>query len=147
MQKKEDKMSDTSENKQQTQQKEDKKVEEPKDWMELIQDFIKNPVTTGITGLAAGYLLGTFKASKDIEAIKTEHKEQMKEQNELFKMLVKEIRVNNRLIASKQYQALPPGDEESEEEDDNTLGMEEDKKTNVYKYKIKAKKKLFELKG
>ena len=95
-------MSNTNENKEQTTQKEEKKAEEPKDWMEFLQDFIKNPVTTGITGLAAGYLLGTYKASKDIEAIKTEHKEQMKEQNELFKLLVKEIRVNNKLMASKQ---------------------------------------------
>lgn len=140
-------MSNTDEKKLQTQQKEDKNTDESKDWKELVQDFIKNPVTTGITGLAVGYLLGTFKASKDIEAIKEEHKEQMKEQNELFKMLVKEIRVNNRLIASKQYQALPPGDEDIEEKGDNTLEMEEDKKTNVYKYKVKAKKKLFELKG
>ena len=83
-------MSNTNENKQQAGQKEDKKAEEPRDWMEYIQDFIKNPVTTGITGLAAGYLLGTYKASKDIEAIKAEHKQQMSERDEQFKLLIKE---------------------------------------------------------
>ena len=137
-------MSNTTENNGQTQQKEDKKTEEPKDWMELIQDFIKNPVTTGITGLAAGYLLGTYKASKDIEAIKAEHKEQMKEQNDLFKLLVKEIRVNNNLLASKQHQALPSPEED---ENNNILEMVEDTKSKTYNYKPKTKKRIFEFKA
>ncbi|MBI3518118.1 MAG: hypothetical protein HY062_02005 [Bacteroidetes bacterium] len=140
-------MSNTTENKEQTQQNKDKKTEEPKDWLELIQDFIKNPVTTGITGLAAGYLLGTYKASKDIEAIKAEHKEQMKEQNDLFKLLVKEIRVNNKLLASKQHQALLSAEDESDDEDGNTLEMVEDAKSKVYNYKPKTKKRIFEFKA
>lgn len=140
-------MSNTSETNAQTLQKADKKTEEPKDWMELIQDFIKNPVTTGVTGLAAGYLLGTYKASKDIEAIKEEHREQMREQNELFKLLVKEIRTNNKLIASKRYQTQQSNEEESEEEDTNTLEMVEDSTSKVYNYKPKTKKRIFELKG
>lgn len=135
-------MSTANENKQQTEQKEDKKAEEPKDWMELIQDFIKNPITTGVTGLAAGYLLGTFKANKDIEAIKAEHKLQMSERDEQFKLLLREIRSTHRLIASKQLQSLPSGDDE--EDDDDTLSMEEDNKTKVYKYNPK-KKRVFEI--
>jgi hypothetical protein len=137
-------MSNANENKQQTGQKEDKKAEEPKDWMEYIQDFIKNPVTTGITGLAAGYLLGTYKASKDIEAIKAEHKQQMSERDEQFKLLIKEIRSSSRMLASKQYKSLPSNDGD-DDEDENTLEMEEDKQTKAYKYKPKAKKKIFEI--
>lgn len=140
-------MSNTSETNAQTLQKADEKTEGQKDWMELIQDFIKNPVTTGVTGIAAGYLLGTYKASKDIEAIKEEHREQMREQNALFKLLVKEIRTNNKLIASKRYQTQQSNEEESEEEDTNTLEMVEDSTSKVYNYKPKTKKRIFELKG
>lgn len=139
-------MSNIDENKEQTQQKEDKKAEEPKDWMVLIQDFIKNPVTTGITGLATGYLLGTYKASKDIEAIKQEHREQMKEQNELFHLLVKEIRTNNKLMASKHHKLLPSSKDENEEEH-NTLEMTQDSESKTYKYNPKNKKRVFELKA
>lgn len=137
-------MSNTNENKQQTGQKEDKKAEEPKDWMEYLQDFIKNPVTTGITGLAAGYLLGTYKASKDIEAIRAEHKQQMSERDEQFKLLIKEIRSSNKMLTSKHYKSLPSNDED-DEEDENTLEMEEDKQSKSYKYKPKSKKKIFEI--
>jgi hypothetical protein len=139
-------MSNTDENKEQTQQKENKKAEESKDWMALIHDFIKNPVTTGITGLAAGYLLGTYKASKDIEAIKQEHREQMKEQNELFHLLVKEIRTNNKLMASKDPKLLPSAKDENEE-DHNTLEMTQDSESKTYKYTPKSKKRVFELKA
>lgn len=137
-------MSSTNENKQQTEPKEEKKQEEPKDWMEYIQDFIKNPVTTGITGLAAGYLLGTFKASKDIEAIKAEHKQQMNERDEQFKLLIKEIRSSNRILASKHYKSISSNDDEN---DESILAMEEDTQTKGYKYNTKAKKKVFEIKG
>ncbi|MDP3146528.1 MAG: hypothetical protein Q8T03_05815 [Bacteroidota bacterium] len=137
-------MSNTNENNQQAGRKEDKKAEEPKDWMEYIQDFIKNPVTTGITGLAAGYLLGTYKASKDIEAIKAEHKQQMGERDEQFKLLIREIRSSNKMLASKQYKSLPSNDVD-DDDDENTLEMEEDKQTKAYKYKPKAKKKIFEI--
>jgi hypothetical protein len=139
-------MSNTEENKEQTQQKEDKKAEESNDWLVLIQDFIKNPVTTGITGLAAGYLLGTYKASKDIEAIKQEHREQMKEQNDLFHLLVKEIRTNNKLLASKHHKLLPSNKDENEE-DHNTLEMTKDSESKTYKYHPKNKKRVFELKA
>lgn len=137
-------MSNTNENKQQAGQNEDKKAEEPKDWMEYIQDFIKNPITTGITGLAAGYLLGTFKASKDVEAIKAEHKQQMSERDEQFKLLIKEIRSSNRMLASKQYKSLPSNGVD-DDDDENTLEMEEDKQSKTYKYKPKTKKKIFEI--
>lgn len=137
-------MSNTNENKEQTGQKEEKKAEEPKDWMEYIQDFIKNPITTGITGLAAGYLLGTYKANKDIEAIKAEHKQQMNERDEQFKLLIREIRSSNKMLASKQYKSLH-SNHGNDDDDENTLEMEEDNQTKAYKYKPKAKKKLFEI--
>jgi hypothetical protein len=140
-------MSNTNENKQQTEQTNSEKKEEPKDWMEYIQDFIKNPVTTGITGLAAGYLLGTFKASKDIEAIKAEHKQQMNERDEQFKLLIKEIRSSNRILASKNYKSISSNYDENDEDDESILPMEEDKQTKGYKYSAKAKKKVFEIKG
>lgn len=132
-------MSNTNENKQQTGQKE---AEGSKDWMEYIQDFIKNPITTGITGLAAGYLLGTYKASKDIEVIKAEHKQQMSERDEQFKLLIQEIRSSNKMLASKQYRYLT---QNNEDDDENTLEMEEDKQSKAYKYKPKTKKKIFEI--
>lgn len=139
-------MSSTTENKQQSDSKQDKKVEEPKDWMELMLDFIKNPITTGVTGLAAGYLLGTFKASKDIDAIKAEHKLQMTERDEQFKLLLREIRNTHRLISSQRAKEISNGNEDEEDDDENTLTMQEDKGTKVYKYNPK-KKKIFELKG
>ena len=143
-------MSSKAENKQQSDSKQDKKAEEPKDWMELILDFVKNPITTGVTGLAAGYLLGTFKASKDIEAIKVEHKLQMTERDEQFKLLLREIRSTHRLISSRRVKEISNGNEDDEEEDDdddeNTLAMNQDKGTKVYKYNPK-KKKVFEIKA
>lgn len=140
-------MASTAENKQQSDSKQEKKAEEPKDWMELILDFIKNPITTGVTGLAAGYLLGTFKASKDIEAIKVEHKIQMTERDEQFKLLLKEIRSTHRLVASRRVKEISSENEDDDEDDDdNTLAMQQDKATKAYKYNPK-KKKVFELKA
>lgn len=139
-------MSSTAENKQQSESKQDKKVEEPKDWMELVLDFIKNPITTGVTGLAAGYLLGTFKANKDIDALKAEHKLQMSERDEQFKLLLREIRSTHRLISSRRAKEISNGNEDEENDDENTLTMQQDKGTKVYKYNPK-KKKVFELKG
>lgn len=136
-------MSNSAENKQQNEQKKD----ETKDWIELIQDFIKNPVTTGVAGLAAGFFIGTFKANKDIEAMKEEHKRQMSERDQQFSKLIRQTQLTNKLIASKTMQSLPNGIDEGEEdvEDENTIPMEEDKKTKVYK--SVSKKKHFKLEG
>jgi hypothetical protein len=136
-------MSNNGENKQQNDQKKD----ETKDWIELIQDFIKNPVTTGVAGLAAGFFIGTFKANKDIEALKEEHKRQMSERDQQFSKLIRQMQLTNKLIASKTMQSLPNGIDEGEEdvEDENTIPMEEDKKTKVYK--SVSKKKHFKLEG
>jgi len=136
-------MSNSAENKQQNEQKKD----ETKDWIELIQDFIKNPVTTGVAGLAAGFFIGTFKANKDIEAMKEEHKRQMSERDQQFSKLIRQMQLTNKLIASKTMQSLPNGIDEGEEdvEDENTIPMEEDKKTKVYK--SISKKKHFKLEG
>lgn len=147
MQKKEVNMSDNKENKQQNEQKQDKKPEETKDWMDLLQDFIKNPVTTGITGLAAGYLIGTYMGNKEKEALKQEQSLQLKERDEQIKLLIGEIRTTNRLIVSKLRNALPSGEEkdELEEDDENTIPLVEDKKTKTFKYE--PKKKHIQLKG
>lgn len=140
-------MSDNKENKQQNEQKQDKKPEETKDWMDLLQDFIKNPVTTGITGLAAGYLIGTYMGNKEKEALKQEQSQQLKERDEQIKLLIGEIRTTNRLIVSKLRNALPSGEEkdELEEDDENTIPLVEDKKTKTFKYE--PKKKHIQLKG
>lgn len=138
-------MSDNKENKQQNEQKEDKKPEETKDWMDLLQDFIKNPVTTGITGLAAGYLIGTFIGNKEKEALKVEFKKELSERDEQTKLLIREIRATNRLIASKNLHRLSSGEEENEEDDEHTIPLVEDKKTKTYKYE--PKKKHIQLKG
>lgn len=141
-------MSTTNENKQQEQQKTDKKEEKPKELMELMMDFIKNPAVTGISGLAAGYLIGTYKASKDLEALKVEYKQQMNERDDQFKLLVKQIQATNRLIASNQLNGHRQIEQENEEDDENMLEMEEDKKIKAYKYIIKAKKKQqFQIQG
>ncbi|MBN8694381.1 MAG: hypothetical protein J0L69_14400 [Bacteroidetes bacterium] len=136
-------MSNNGENKQQNEQKKD----ETKDWIELIQDFIKNPVTTGVAGLAAGFFIGTFKANKDMDALKEEHKRQMSERDQQFSKLIRQMELTNKLIASKAMRSLPIGisDEEDDTEDENTIPMEEDKKTKVYK--SVNKKKHFKLEG
>ncbi|MDP3556506.1 MAG: hypothetical protein Q8T03_03970 [Bacteroidota bacterium] len=136
-------MSNSAENKQQNEPKKD----ETKDWMELIQDFIKNPVTTGVAGLAAGFFIGTFKANKDIEALKEEHKRQMSERDQQFSKLIRQMQLTNKLIVSKTLPSLSNGIDEEEEdvEDENTIPMEEDKKTKVYK--SVSKKKHFKLEG
>lgn len=136
-------MSNSTENKQQNEQKKD----ETKDWIELIQDFIKNPVTTGVAGLAAGFFIGTFKANKDIEALKEEHKRQMSERDQQFSILIRQMQLTNKLIASKAIHSLPIGidGEEDDTEDENTIPMEEDKKTKIYK--SVNKKKHFKLEG
>jgi len=133
-------MSNSAENKQQNEQKKD----ETKDWIELIQDFIKNPVTTGVAGLAAGFFIGTFKANKDIEALKEEHKRQMGERDQQFSKLIRQMQLTNKLIASKAMHSLPNGIDD-DEEDENTIPMEEDKKTKIYK--SVNKKKHFKLEG
>ncbi|MEO6302472.1 MAG: hypothetical protein ABIP51_04810 [Bacteroidia bacterium] len=138
-------MSNTNENKQENKQKVSEILEEKKDWMDHLNDFIKNPITTGITGLAAGYLLATYKANKDIEAINAQHKKEISERDEILKLAIKQIQTTNKLIA-RQFKALPSSEDESEEnnEDENTVDMEQDKKTKVYN--PKKKKKHFELK-
>ena len=142
-------MSATEENKEQKEQKVSDILEEKKDWMDYIQDFIKNPITTGVTGLAAGYFLGTFKASKDIDALKVEHKQQMTERDRQFNQMLRQIKLTHKLIASQKFKTLSDNEDELEEEDDdddeNTLHLKENKKTKVYKYQIK-KKKQFEIK-
>lgn len=141
-------MSTTNENKEQNGQKVSDILEEKKDWMDYIQDFIKNPITTGVTGLAAGYLLGTFKASKDIDALKAEHKQQMTERDQQFNQMLRQIKLTHKLIASQKFKTLSENEEELEEEDEddeNTIHLKEDKKTKVYKYQVK-KKKQFEIK-
>ncbi|MBA3682443.1 MAG: hypothetical protein H0W73_14965 [Bacteroidetes bacterium] len=142
-------MSATEGNKEQNGQKAAETSEDKKDWMDYIQDFIKNPITTGVTGLAAGYLLGTFKASKDIDALKAEHKQQMTERDQQFNQMLRQIKLTHKLIASQKLKTLPENEEEQEEEDEeddeNTLHLKEDKKTKVYKYQVK-KKKQFEIK-
>lgn len=132
-------MSNTNENKQQNTNKEADNKEKSIDWMDQINEFIKNPITTGLTGLVSGYLIGTYKANKEIEAINTEHKRQMNERDEQFKMLIKEMQNTNRLIASRKVSALPSGN------DEDTIDMEEDESTKVYKPKG-SKKKQFVLK-
>ena len=107
------------------------KTEEKKDWMEYIQDLIKNPVSTGLTGLAAGYFIGSYVAKRDIETLQQEHKRQMEERDEQFKLLLKQIQTTNKLIASQQRIQLPDNDE--------SLEMEQDKNTKVYHYKTKGK--------
>lgn len=137
-------MSDNKENKQQSEQKQEKKQDEPMDWINLLQDFIKNPVTTGITGLATGYLIGTYMGNKEKEALKQEQNLQLKERDEQIKLLIGEMRTTNRLIVSKLRSALPSG-EYKNEEDENTIPLVEDKKPNTYKYE--PKKKHIQLKG
>lgn len=132
-------MSNNGENKQQNEQKKD----ETKDWIELIQDFIKKPVTTGVAGLAAGFFIGTFKANKEIEVLKEEHKRQMSERDQQFSKLIRQMQLTNKLIASKGMHSLPIGIDD--EEDENTIPMEEDKNTKVYK--SVNKKKHFKLEG
>lgn len=132
-------MSNNGENKQQNEQKKD----ETKDWIELIQDFIKNPVTTGVAGLAAGFFIGTFKANKEIEVLKEEHKRQMSERDQQFSKLIRQMQLTNKLIASKGMHSLPIGIDD--EDDENTIPMEEDKNTKVYK--SVNKKKHFKLEG
>lgn len=136
-------MNNNAENKQQNEQKKD----ETKDWIELIQDFIKNPITTGVAGLAAGFFIGTFKANKDIEALKEEHKQQMSERDQQFSKLIRQMQLTNKLIASKAMHSLANRIDEEEEdaEDENMIPMEEDKNTKIYK--SVNKKKHFKLEG
>lgn len=127
-------MSETTKEGASNTKKESEKAEEKKDWMEYIQDLIKNPVTTGLTGLAAGYFIGSYVAKRDIETLQQEHKRQMEERDEQFKLLLKQIQTTNELIAAQQRIKLPASDE-----DNDTLSMEEDKNTKVYHYKTKGK--------
>jgi hypothetical protein len=135
-------MSSNDNEKQQNSQNNEKEQEKPKDWMDYINDFIKNPITTGVTGLAAGYLLGTYKASKDIDAIKEEHKLQIAERDQQYEKL---IRLTNKLVSAKTISGLPSNLDNDSEENENTLAMEEDKNTKVYKYK--GKTKTFRIQG
>jgi hypothetical protein len=132
-------MSTTNENKEQSGQNPSEILED------YIQDFIKNPITTGVTGLAAGYLLGTYKASKDIEAIKEEHKLQMAERDNQFNQMIRQLKLTHKLIASQTHKTLPSNKEE-EDDDENTLHFIEDRKTKVFNYQAK-RKKHFELRG
>ena len=67
----------------------------------------------------------------DIETLQQEHKRQMEERDEQFKLLLKQIQTTNKLIASQQRIQLPDNDE--------SLEMEQDKNTKVYHYKTKGK--------
>ncbi len=113
--------------------KAEKKPEENKDWSEYLTEVIKNPITTGLTGLAAGYLLATYKANKEKEALIEDHKKQMLEQGQLFTTAIQQMQLQNKQIAQA-IGALPL----PEGENKSILKMEEDK-DKVYKYQTKSK--------
>lgn len=118
--------------KEKEQVKQEKKPEENKDWSEYLVDVIKNPITTGLTGLAAGYIIGTFKANKEKEALIEDHKKQMLEQGQLFTTAIQQMQLQNKQMA--QAMGLLPTDSENKK----VLKMEEDK-DKVYKYKTNSK--------
>lgn len=110
-----------------SQGKKPEEKEENKDWSEIISAIIKNPIATGITGLAAGYLIGTYKANKEKEALIEEHKQQLQEQGLLF---TKAIEAFNENI--KQLNGLPKGKSK------RTLELEEGE-DKTYHYATKSK--------
>jgi hypothetical protein len=106
--------------------------EPKKDWMDYVNDFIKNPITTGLTGLTAGYLLGTNKANKEVEELKTEHKKEIAKRDEQFGMLMEQMQLMNKHLAAS-LKSLPPPD------DKPRLEMQEDPEKKAYRYIPKHK--------
>ncbi|MFI5151656.1 MAG: hypothetical protein ACHQRM_18165 [Bacteroidia bacterium] len=115
------------------------KPEPKKDWFDYVGDFIKNPITTGLTGLTAGYLIGANKANKEVEELKTEHKKEIAKRDEQFGMLMEQMQLMNKHLASS-LKGLPPAPEERKR-----LELEEDPEKKVYRY-IPKKHKQFKLK-
>ena len=113
------------------------KQEPKKDWLDYVSDFIKNPITTGLTGLTAGYLLGANKANKEVEELKTEHKKEIAKRDEQFGMLMEQMQLMNKHLASS-LKGLPAPDEKPR------LEMQEDPVKKVYRYI--PKQKQFKLK-
>lgn len=118
--------------KEKEQVKQEKKPEENKDWSEYLVEVIKNPITTGLTGLAVGYITATFKANKEKEALIEDHKKQMLEQGQLFTTAIQQMQLQNKQMA--QAMGILPPDSENKK----TLKMEEDE-DKVYQYKTKSK--------
>ena len=113
------------------------KPEPKKDWMDYVSDFIKNPITTGLTGLTAGYLLGANKANKEVDELKTEHKREIAKRDEQFGMLMEQMQLMNKHLAAS-LKGLPTPDEKPR------LEMQEDPVKKVYRYI--PKNKQFKLK-
>lgn len=118
--------------KEKEQVKQEKKPEENKDWSEYLVEVIKNPITTGLTGLAVGYIIATYKANKEKEALIEDHKKQMLEQGQLFTTAIQQMQLQNKQIA--QAMGILPPDSGNKK----TLKMEEDE-DKVYQYKTKSK--------
>ena len=108
------------------------KPEPKKDWLDYVGDFIKNPITTGLTGLTAGYLLGANKANKEVEELKTEHKKEIAKRDEQFGMLMEQMQLMNKHLAAS-LKGLPAPDEKPR------LEMQEDPVKKVYRYIPKQK--------
>lgn len=80
--------------------KQEKKPEEPKDWLTIASEFIKNPLVTGAGGAIAGYLLGKQMAKTEINEIKQEYKLQMQQRDEQFNKLIDKMTETNKLLAN-----------------------------------------------
>ncbi len=105
--------------------------------MDYVSDFIKNPITTGLTGLTAGYLLGANKANKEVDELKSEHKREIAKRDEQFGMLMEQMQLMNKHLAAS-LKGLPAPDEKPR------LEMQEDPVKKVYRYI--PKNKQFKLK-
>jgi hypothetical protein len=113
-------------------EKQPSKPEPTKDWMDYVNDFIKNPITTGLTGLTAGYLIGANKSSKEMDELKTEHKKELAKRDEQFVMLMEQMQLMNKHLAAS-LKGLPAPDEKPR------LEMQEDPEKKTYRYIPKNK--------
>lgn len=108
-----------------------KKAEEPKkDWLEIINDFIKNPVSTLTIGGITGFLINQSIANKKLEAEREEHKRQLQEKDDHILKLIESVQKTNNRLESTLRGLLGTSEE-------NTLDLEQDPKDKVYRPKRK----------
>lgn len=112
-----------------------KKAEEQKSWLEIANEFIKNPAATfGIGGLG-GFLLAQHLSGKQMERLKEEHRLQLEEKDKQINKLIDHTQKMSERMENSLRGLLENAKENTEE-------LEQDPDDKVYR----PRKKQFRLK-
>ncbi|MFN3342292.1 MAG: hypothetical protein ACK40M_06315 [Flavobacteriales bacterium] len=112
-----------------------KKPEEQKSWLEIANEFIKNPAATFGMGGLGGFLLAQHLSGKQMERLKEEHRLQLEEKDKQINKLIDHTQKMSERMENSLRGLL-------ENAKENTEDLEQDPTDKVYR----PKKRQFRLK-